>query len=211
MHTNQKKHLVSTGFFILSFLIAFAVFIERLELHRLLGFDGKIIEVVQRKIDHPITRFMKLFSFLGSPGMVSAFVGVGALLLYRNGHRREASGLIVANAAGVGFNEGLKYLFRRQRPDIHRLVPIHGYSFPSGHSIGSVMFYGTLCYFLWKKMSGMFARIIMFLTGGFMVLVTGLSRVYLGVHYPSDVLSGYAAAGAWLGTCIKGFNAYLQK
>ncbi|KPV45379.1 hypothetical protein AN477_02165 [Alicyclobacillus ferrooxydans] len=192
-----------------SFLITFAIFIERLELHRLIGFDARITHVVRRKIDHPITRFMKFFTFLGSPAVVSAFVALTASVLYRMGRKRDAAAMIAANAMGAGFNEGLKYMFRRKRPDIHRLVPAHGYSFPSGHSMGSVMFYGTICYFFCRQVSSVLWRIIAFLVSAVMVIITGTSRIYLGVHYPSDVLSGYAAAGAWLSASIKGFHAFL--
>ncbi len=208
MRSHQKRHLLTSVFVILSFLMAFAVFVERLEVHRLMGFDGRIIRLVQRKIDNPLTEFMKFFTFLGSPPVVATFVALTAGLLYRNGHRREALGMVMANAAGAGFNEGLKYMFRRQRPDIHRLVPVHGYSFPSGHSMGSVMFYGTLFYFLFRRASNWLLKAIALVASTFMVLVTGMSRIYLGVHYPSDVISGYAAAGAWLSASMKGFRAF---
>jgi len=212
MHSqHQRKNLLSSGLFIVSFLIIFAIFVETLELHRLLRFDTRIINVVQRRIDNPNTRLMKFFTSLGSPMVVSALVAFTAIFLYRKGQKREAAGMIIANAAGAGFNESLKYVFRRKRPDIHRLVPAHGYSFPSGHSMGSVMFYGTVCYFICRQMTHLFLKTVICVAGGFMVFVTGISRIYLGVHYPSDVVSGYAAAGAWLSASIKGCNAFLSR
>lgn len=210
MRVEQRKHLLSSGFFIVSFLITFAIFIERLELHRLLGFDERVTNLIRRKIDHPITRFMKFFTFLGSPMVVSTLVALTATFLYRKGRKRDAAAMILANGVGAGFNEGLKYMFRRQRPDIHRLVPAHGYSFPSGHSMGSVMFYGTICYLFCRQVSSILWKTVACLISGFMVVITGISRIYLGVHYPSDVLSGYAAAGACLSASIKGFNAFLS-
>lgn len=210
MHARQSKHLLTSGFFIVSFLIAFAIFVERLELHRLLGFDAKITYLVRRKIDNPLTQFMKFFTFLGSPGVVSTLVILTATLLYGKGRKRDAVAMVIANAAGAGFNEGLKFVFRRRRPDIHRLTPARGYSFPSGHSMGSVMFYGTICYLFCRQVSNIFLKTVAFIASGCMVLITGMSRIYLGVHYPSDVLSGYAAAGAWLSASIKGFNAFLS-
>ncbi|WAH35891.1 phosphatase PAP2 family protein [Alicyclobacillus dauci] len=211
MHPHQKKKLLSSGLFIISFLITFALFVEKLELHRLLGFDTRIINVVQRKIDAPNTRLMKFFTFLGSPISISVLVMLVAMTFCRKGQIREATCMIIANAAGAGFNEGLKYIFRRQRPDIHRLVPAHGYSFPSGHSMGSVMFYGTLCYFICRQLTNGLLKILLCTASGLMIMITGVSRIYLGVHYPSDVVSGYAAAGAWLSASIKGFNAFLFK
>lgn len=211
MHVHQKKHFLSLGFFIASFLVAFAIFVEKLELRKLVGFDARIIRVVQERIDDPLSRFMKFFTFLGSPIMVSVFVVLSVMSLYRNGQKREAVGMLIANAVGAGFNEGLKYIFRRKRPDIHRLVPVHGYSFPSGHAMGSVMFYGTICYFICRKVSNAVLKLCVYAISGFMVMITGLSRIYLGVHYPSDVLAGYAASGAWLSAAIRGLNAVLGK
>lgn len=204
---HPKKNLLSSGIFIISFLVIFATFIEKLELHKLKGFDQEIINRVQERIDNPNTRLMKLFTFLGSPAVVSLFVALFAAFLYVRGRKREAWGMLLANAAGAGFNEGLKHIVRRRRPDIHRLVTVHGYSFPSGHAMGSIMFYGTLSYLICRRIQSLFCRLFVYSFSVFMVLMTGISRIYLGVHYPSDVLSGYAAAGAWLSASIKGFQA----
>lgn len=208
---HTKKHLLSSGLFLISFLIVFGVFIEKLRFHKLLGFDMKLIGKVQERIDNPNTRLMKCFTFLGSPLMVSMFVACSVMIFYRFGKRRAATGMLIANAAGVGFNEGLKYLFRRRRPDIHRLVPAHGYSFPSGHAMGSVMFYGTLSYWLCRQFKSISLKVLTCTISGIMVVMTGVSRIYLGVHFPSDVLSGYAAGASWLSASIKGFNAILAK
>lgn len=209
--TQTKKNFLSSGMFLILFLITFVVFVEKLELHKLLGFDTAVIRIVQKRIDHSNTRIMKLFTFLGSPAVVSVFVAFSAIALYRTKKKREAVCMVIANAAGAGFNEGLKYIFRRRRPDIHRLVPVHGYSFPSGHSMGSVMFYGTVSYLLCRQMKSGFYKILTCIVSAFMVFMTGVSRIYLGVHYPSDVISGYAAAGTWLSAFIKGFNSTLPR
>jgi len=208
---HKRKNLLSSGIFLISFLITFTVFVEKLKLHKLLGFDMKIIRGVQNQIDHSNTRLMKLFTFLGSPAVISVLVAFSVLCLYRYGKKREAMGMFMANAAGAGFNEGLKYIFRRRRPDIHRLISAHGYSFPSGHSMGSVMLYGTLSYFICRQTTSLLLKIFTCAVSVFMVSMTGVSRIYLGVHYPSDVFSGYAAGGAWLSASVKGLNAVLHK
>ncbi|MFB5192600.1 phosphatase PAP2 family protein [Alicyclobacillus fastidiosus] len=212
MHSARKtRSLFSSVVFLLSFLATFAIFVEKLELHKLLGFDMKIIRLVQSRIDRPNTRLMKWFTFLGSPLPVSIFVAFATFVLLVKGRRREAASILVANAAGVGFNEVLKSIFRRRRPDIHRLVLERGYSFPSGHSMGSVIFYGTITYFICRGIRNALLKAVTCVVGMFMVFMTGISRIYLGVHYPSDVVSGYAAGGAWLSASIKGFNAILGK
>jgi len=207
----KKKNLFSSGIFIIAFLITFIVFVEKLELHKLVGFDMKIIRRVQERIDNPNTRLMKLFTFLGSPLVISILVVLSVVFLYSKGRRREATGMLIANMAGAGFNEGLKHILRRQRPVIHRLISARGYSLPSGHAMGSVMFYGTLSYLICKQVKGIFYKMLTCAASLFMVFMTGISRIYLGVHYPSDVISGYAAGSAWLSASIKGFNAMLPR
>lgn len=105
---------------------------------------------------------------------------------------------------GIRFeNQWFKSLFERDRPMFDRVIEINGYSFPSGHAMISIAFFGFLAYLLVQNYSLMrsFKKIIYWLTAIFVVLV-GFSRVYLGVHYPTDVLGGFAAGGTWLLICV---------
>lgn len=207
----KRKNVLLSVVFLLGFLIAFAVFAEKLEAHRLYRFDIKVIRWIQSKIDRTNTRLMELFTFLGSPMVVSILVVLSSVILYYKGRRREAKGIIIINAVGVGFNEVLKWIFRRKRPDIHRLITAHGYSFPSGHSMESVMFYGTLSYFACQGTRSIFYKALTYIASMFMILMTGISRIYLGVHYPSDVFAGFAAGGAWLSASLAGLRSIMQR
>ncbi|MCM3720316.1 phosphatase PAP2 family protein [Fictibacillus phosphorivorans] len=105
---------------------------------------------------------------------------------------------------GVRFgNHWLKGSFERPRPEIDRIIDITGYSFPSGHAMIPLAFFGMLSYLLVQNYSILqpYKKIIYFLIGLFILLV-GFSRVYLGVHYPTDVIGGYLAGGTWLLVCI---------
>lgn len=207
----KRKNVLLSVVFLLGFLIVFAVFAEKLEAHRLYRFDIKVIRWVQSKIDRTNTRLMELFTFLGSPMVISILVVLSCVILYYKGRRREAKGIIITNAVGVEFNEVLKWIFRRKRPDIHRLITAHGYSFPSGHSMGSVMFYGTLSYFACQGTRSIFYKVLTCIASMFMILMTGISRIYLGVHYPSDVFAGFAAGGAWLSVSLAGLRSIMQR
>ncbi|HEX6922907.1 MAG TPA: phosphatase PAP2 family protein, partial [Bacillales bacterium] len=101
-------------------------------------------------------------------------------------------------------------IFQRQRPEIHRLIEVTGYSFPSGHAMGSFVFYGMLGYFfiLFLKSEYLKAGSTLLMAG--LIFMIGFSRVYLGVHYPSDVLAGFAAGGAWLTICIIGLKVVVM-
>jgi membrane-associated phospholipid phosphatase len=111
---------------------------------------------------------------------------------------------VAAFAGGGLIDELFKAIVKRNRPDYHPAYDLrHSYSFPSGHAMGSTIGYGMLAYvliMLWPPARRRRWPII-----GVAVLIVGLvgfSRVYLGVHYPSDVLGGYAAGLAWVALCI---------
>ncbi|MFD1358091.1 phosphatase PAP2 family protein [Fictibacillus halophilus] len=100
-------------------------------------------------------------------------------------------------------NHWFKISFERIRPEFDRVIEITGYSFPSGHAMISIAFFGMLSYLLVHNYSFLqpYKKIIYIITGLFIFMV-GFSRVYLGVHYPTDVFGGYLAGGAWLLVCV---------
>ncbi|MDB4991168.1 MAG: hypothetical protein JWN04_6346 [Myxococcaceae bacterium] len=101
--------------------------------------------------------------------------------------------------AGVAvWTFSVKNLFARARPDVvYRLLDVQGYSFPSGHSSGSSALYLTIALVFAPHVRHMRNRILLFLGCVLLALAIGLSRVYLGVHYPSDVASGLTFGWGW--------------
>ena len=100
-------------------------------------------------------------------------------------------------------NQLLKGLFARPRPYFeHPLLIETSYSFPSGHAMGSFVLYGMLAYFAVLALKTWRARTAVVFGAALLVLLIGLSRMYLGVHYFSDVVAGFAAGGVWLSACI---------
>lgn len=168
--------------------------------------DESVISVVQGGESPGLTRVMEAFSWLGSTIVVIVLaVSILLFLALVLGHRKELL-LFVAVVGGAPLmNVFLKSWFQRERPNIHRLVEETGYSFPSGHSMAAFALYGALTYLLWKHLSGRTGKTMLILIGSAIVLCIGWSRIYLGVHYPSDVLGGYLASGVWLGLMIEIF------
>ena len=102
-------------------------------------------------------------------------------------------------------NEPPKELFARPRPYFeHPLVLETSYSFPSGHATMSLIFYGMLAYFCVLALRTWRARTAVIFGASLLVLLIGFSRIYLGVHYFSDVVAGFASGGIWLSALITG-------
>ncbi|HHW13865.1 MAG TPA: phosphatase PAP2 family protein, partial [Firmicutes bacterium] len=101
----------------------------------------------------------------------------------------------------------LKVIFQRPRPDVFPpLVVEKTYAFPSGHTMLAVSLYGLFLYWLLRRRGGGPRRWLVRWLGAFLLATLigaiGLSRIYLGVHWPTDVLAGYAGGGAWLLACL---------
>jgi undecaprenyl-diphosphatase len=114
----------------------------------------------------------------------------------------EMRGLAVCLVGGVILNELLKHLFERARPETFRIVEATGYSFPSGHAMVSLCFYGMIAFLIARTIPLWRWRMVVLSSAGLFILLIGISRIYLGVHYPSDVLAGYTAGGTWLAFSI---------
>lgn len=154
-----------------------------------------------------MTELMKLITAMGSPTImiIIAVISVGFLLVVKK-HSWDAIMLIIALTGATIMDWILKLAFHRNRPIPPGLVQASGYSFPSGHAMVSLVFYGMLVYLLWVNYKPRKSTYLLTFFLVLLVLAIGISRIYLGVHYPSDVIAGYAAGGFWLTGCIMGLH-----
>lgn len=116
--------------------------------------------------------------------------------------RTELLLMLAVVAGSFILNFLLKWQFQRDRPEIYRLAEATGYSYPSGHAMSSVSFYGVLAYLLWRYMPSRAGKMVLLAAVIAVIAAIGLSRIYLGVHYPSDIVGGYFAATFWLSLCV---------
>ena len=151
---------------------------------------------------HVVTGAMLLVSQLGSTHVVLAIALVAIGVLYVRGRRGDACLVALAVAGGEALDAVLKSEFARPRPHLSDpLATAHGFSFPSGHAMASLTLYGALAYVAARGRDAAVAVAIGFAAVALVVAI-GISRVYLGVHYMSDVLAAWAAGAAWLGLCV---------
>jgi undecaprenyl-diphosphatase len=141
---------------------------------------------------------MRLVTALGYYWVVLPLLVAAVLVFYRKGWRLSATLLLVSTVGGALLTTILKAVFGRARPDLFDAgYTASFYSFPSGHATVAVGFYGTLTLILAYRLRG-FARWAVVACGVALVLLIGFSRLYLGVHYPTDVLAGFLAAPLWV-------------
>lgn len=145
---------------------------------------------------------------LGTGLVVLMIVGVAAIFLTLTKHKYSAALLLVATFGGVLFNGLLKLSFDRPRPKIFPwITPVMSSSFPSGHSMSAAIVYATVAYLAARLMVHRWARWLTMLSAVLLILLIGASRIYLGVHYPSDVLGGFVIGFAWAGFCMASLEA----
>ncbi len=139
---------------------------------------------------------------LGSVAVLTALIVLVAGFLAFSRRFAAAIFVAVASAGGLGLNSALKTLFDRERPDEQlRLIEIHSLSFPSGHAMLSAIIYLTLAVLLTRLVERRREKTYLLGTALLLSFFVGLSRVFLGVHYPTDVIAGWAAGVAWAQIC----------
>ena len=178
-------------------LFLFSWLAEQVFQHHAHRFDDSVRAFVHQFSSPAMTRAMVVTSMLGSEVLAAAFV-VALIIFVRMRWRRAALWLVVSMAGGLLLNVTLKYTFHRARPVPFFGALPHSYSFPSGHSLMSFCLYAVLAGLLSRRIHSSALQVTVWMVAALLILLIGLSRVYLGVHYPTDVLAGYAAAAVWV-------------
>jgi undecaprenyl-diphosphatase len=161
-------------------------------------FDAFVRMEVHRLASPILTTAMQAISFMGSSLALAILLVVAVYLLYHF-HRGRAAALITITMVGSsGLNVVLKSIFHRPRPAAFFGAIPNSYSFPSGHALNSLCFYGTIAVIVFMYVQKPLARWGIWLTAALIIGMIGFSRVYLGVHYPSDVIAGYCAGIVWV-------------
>ncbi len=161
-------------------------------------FDRAVLLWIDANFPNWLDGPMRFVTALGYYWVVLPLLAVAVAVFYVANWRLSAVVLLISTAGGVVLTTVLKALFRRARPELLDAgYTASFYSFPSGHATVAVGFYGALTLMLAYRLRGG-ARWTVAVFGTVLVLLIGFSRLYLGVHYPTDVLVGFLAAPLWL-------------
>lgn len=184
--------------FVLSFFVF--VFLARLIFWQKKDeFDFAVFDFIKPLISEFRTDTMEFFTFLGTHTfLIPMNLLLIAYFLFIKRHRWYSITVPVVSLGGLSLMFVLKNLFGRPRPNDPLLSTVSGLSFPSGHALISTAFYGLLIYLLWHNISNKIVRWFLIVLLLIVILIIGISRIYLRVHYASDVLAGFAMGLIWL-------------
>ena len=161
--------------------------------------DQGVAKWLHGRATDPFTDAFRVFTWTGNGIFLAIVVLVAALLLWRRALVVDALYVVLAFVGAEVITFGMKLGFRRERPFFEDPLATAGsYSFPSGHALVSLSVYGSIAIVIARHASSRRTAIAVLAAAAFWVAAIGFSRLYLGVHFLSDVLAGYAAGAAWL-------------
>ncbi len=165
--------------------------------NEIIFFDSTIMNYLHGLHSPELTSIMKFITFFGDEIFIGSAILITIFLLFIKAHKKDAAIFAFILLFGIILNLWLKGFFARIRPDLFTMVIEKTYSFPSGHSMNSFIFFMSISYFIFHNSRNKKLGIVLSLMSGTIVFLIGISRIYLGVHYPSDVLGGFAAGLLW--------------
>lgn len=210
-HTKTFLNVHFITFFVLIalFIVCTLLFVDiadKINDNELYQFDMMIIQEIQGSINEMNTKVLTFITNLGSVKGNILLVIIFSLMLLFKKRLLSVIFLTTTTLSGGYVNHYLKWIFQRERPSLNPLVEINGFSFPSGHSMSSFILYGALMIITTRITKNWPIRLAVYAICTFMILTIGYSRIYLGVHFPSDVIGGYVAGCAWLAIIATAFK-----
>lgn len=203
----MKKIKENKNKIIITILLIFIIIVTtKILLNKSLIIDNIAYNLFVEKLRNPIlTTIMRTVTKLSNPLVIIA-IAIFLTLVIKN---KKVALTIPSNLVLITFiNQILKLIFQRPRPIGYRLLEIGGYSFPSGHAMTSMAFYGLLAYLCYKLINNKKIKNFLMFLNILIIILIGISRIYLGVHYCSDVLVGYSISIIYLIIYIKVLKKY---
>ena len=183
-------------------LAAFSWLAEEVFKGQMNGFDDSVRGFVHQYSSPQFTAAMQGITFLGSPFLLYSLFAVAIIVFLALKWWRAATWLAIGVVGSAILDVTLKLLFHRSRPEPFFSTMPKSYSFPSGHALSSFCFYGILAGLFDTRIRSRLVRLSVWAAAALLVLAIGFSRIYLGVHYPTDVVAGYCAAAVWVSSLV---------
>ena len=180
-------------------ILIFAVTAYSIFLLKKDSIDTSVFNFLSAHISDRQTQFMEVITFLGNHNfLIPANLIMIAYFLFVRKHKWYSIKIPVVAIGGVTMMALLKFIFSRPRPLIPLLEPARGFSFPSGHAMMSFSFYGLLIFMVYENVKNVYLKWTLMILLLLLIFLIGFSRVYLRVHYASDVIAGFAAGFIWI-------------
>jgi len=171
--------------------------------------DADLATWLHRRVGSPWLELLLAITHVHSTVAISCYAVVAAIVLARQQRWRSVVTVIVTVAGGLVLNVLMKLAFQRQRPSFDDpLLTLDTYSFPSGHVAGSTLFYGLCVAWVYRRTPELRWRLAALAVATVALVLVGLSRMVLGVHYLSDVVAAFAEGVAWLALCLTALHAF---
>lgn len=202
--TNKIINIIKSNYKLILFLICLILFLALTEdvlKYQIMKQDITFYNILRKYfIKNSITPYMKIITNFGGATCLIT-ITVFLLIIVKN---KKISLLTITNLVTITIlNQMLKFILRRPRPTEFRIINETGYSFPSGHSMISMAFYGFLIYLIYKNIKNKYLKTTLIIILSLLIIAIGLSRIYLGVHYLSDVIGGFLISIFYLIVYIK--------
>lgn len=198
------KELIKRNKLLISIIIPFFIIIiiisSKIITGKELFIDKLAYNILVEQLRTPtMTILMKNITKLSNTGFMAIIATILTLLFLVKWKRKDIAKLIPCSLIVITLmNQTLKIIFQRERPTGYRLIEMTGYSFPSGHAMVSMAFYGLLIYIIYHLVDNKIKRNILITINILIIFLIGISRVYLGVHYLSDIITGYSISIIYL-------------
>jgi undecaprenyl-diphosphatase len=187
---------------------AFAKFAGHVRSGSTQAFDTTVLKWIAAHRTPLLDQVMLEITFLGTGTVVLMIVAISGMFLWLTKHKYSALLLLISTAGGLLLNNFLKAGFGRPRPQVFEWgTTVVSTSFPSGHAMGAAVAYGTVAYLAARLQERHLHRVVTLVSAGVVILLISISRLYLGVHYPSDVIAGVIIGLAWAGFCMATLEA----
>ena len=170
----------------------------------IVGYDI-VSKLFKFNVSTPIAKFMTNF------GGAIFVISLTTILFFVIKDKKIGISIITNLGIVTILNQIIKFIMQRPRPTEFRIIEETGYSFPSGHSMVSLAFYGYLIYLIYKYVKNRYLKIFSICGMSLLIVMIGISRIYLGVHYTSDVIGGFLISISYLIVFIKFSNKYILK